>query len=283
MDGNRYENMCTFCHNIFKKSYVEGMLYGNLSLEEAKNTSMIIDKVLQTTPYPPSRHFKVELAALPKATHPSYLVLESEHPANALILTADCGDFSFKRGAALEILSKGLEEPFFSELRTRQQTAYLVSNWSQEIERHLYSFFAIQSSSHDTRDLLARFELFLESSLQNLSDGVIPRERFEAIRRACIQRLEKPAENLQNMGSLLNTLAFDYDGDFEWIDKQIRAIKSLTYEEFEMLTKEFLGKDNLRRLAVCVNGSLPPKKQISYRQITTTEKIRDKISYKGRE
>src|SRR5262249_1400661 len=133
-------------------------------------------------PYAPHLHSKIALAKLPSHETASFLVMRSQQPANALILTADCGDFSFKKRAAQEILSKGLEEPFFSELRTRQQTAYLVRNWSQEMERHLYSFFAIQSSSHDTRDLLARFELFLESSLQNLSDQVIPKERFESIR-----------------------------------------------------------------------------------------------------
>ncbi len=94
-----------------------------------------------------------------------------------------------------------MEEPFFSELRTKQQTGYAVTNWSQEIERHLYSFFAVQSSSHDTRDLLARFELFLESNLQHLSENVIPESRFESIRQALIHKLEHPAEKPRQNGA----------------------------------------------------------------------------------
>ncbi|HEY4832145.1 MAG TPA: insulinase family protein, partial [Waddliaceae bacterium] len=278
-----YQPTLAFCKNVLQECYIEGVLYGNTSSEEAKNIWKMAKQILAAKPYPPSHHPKIELANLPSQDHPVYLTLKSQHPANALILTTDCGNFSFKRRAAQEILTKGLEEPFFSELRTRQQTAYLVSNWSQELERHLYSFFAIQSSSHDPRDLLARFELFIESSLQDLTDKVIPKERFESIRIAHIQQLEHPAKNLAKMGGLLHTIAFQYDGDFEWIEKRIQAFQELTYEEFIGYAQEFLGKDNLRRLAVCVNAELPQKGHFSYRHVTTPEKLRSEICYEGRE
>ncbi|MFZ0564881.1 MAG: hypothetical protein WAM28_01645, partial [Chlamydiales bacterium] len=230
-----------------------------------------------------SDHSKIETATFPRQEHPSLLLLPTQHPANALILTVDCGDFSFKRRAAQDILAKGLEEPFFSELRTKQQTAYLVANSAEELERHLYSFFAIQSSSHDTGDLLARIQHFLESSLQQLDEKVITKNRFETIQRSFIHKLQHPAPNMQTMGALLNGLAFDYDGDFEWLDKRIQAFKSLTYEEFEVFAKEFLGKASQRLLVVGVNGSLPLKKEIAYPPITTLDKIRGEIFYKGRD
>ncbi|MCC5831816.1 MAG: insulinase family protein [Chlamydiales bacterium] len=274
------EQLDAFCSKLFEETYVEGMLYGNgptLSVWET------FEKYLPGKPFHPTRHPKKELASLPCNGHPSYLVLKSQHPANALILTADCGDFTFKKRAAQEILSKGLEEPFFSELRTRQQTAYLVANWSQELERHLYSFFAIQSSSHDTRDLLSRFELFLESSIQHLHQDVIPEERFKAIQSALVYKLEHPAENLHKMGGILHMLAFEYEGAFDWLERRKEAIRELTYVEFLDYAREFLGKQNLRRLALFVNGTLPANGQLSYKEVTTPEKIRNEISYKGRE
>ncbi len=269
-----------FCKTLFEESYVEGMLYGNGPTADVWNT---FEKTLTGRPFPLSKHPKKELASLPDQNHSTFLKLDSEHPANALILTADCGPFTFKRRAAQEILSKGLEEPFFSELRTRQQTAYIVSNWSQELERHLYSFFAIQSSSHDTRDLLARFELFLESSVQHLQESVIPQDRFEAIQAALVYKLEHPAENLPKMGGVLHMLAFDYDGDFEWMEKRKAAISALTYNEFLEYAHEFLGKQNPRRLALFINGALPNKGRLSYKETTNPKKIRNKISYQGRE
>lgn len=279
-----YEQMTAFCKNVLKECYVEGLLYGNASTEDSRQAWELVKQILPIeTPYPLARHPKIEIANLPALDHPSFLVTKSDNPANALILTADCGAFTFKRRAAQEILTKGLEEPFFSELRTRQQTAYLVANWSQEIERHLYNFFAIQSASHDTRDLLARFELFIESSLQELSESVIPKERFESIRTAFIKQLEHPADNLSKMGALLHTIAFQYDGDFQWMEKRIEAFKELTYEEFLECAQEFLGKGNTRRLAICINGSVGHKGNISYKHITTPEKLRNEICYEARD
>lgn len=275
----RYEKMQQFCANLFKNCYIEGFLYGNLADRKVWD---IFEKSLKCQAYPPSQHEKIELASLPSHEHSIYLTQPSKHPANAVLLTADCGPFSFKKRAAQEILTKGLEEPFFSELRTKQQTGYAVTNWSQEIERHLYSFFAVQSSSHDTRDLLARFELFLESNLQHLSESVIPESRFESIRSALIHKLEHPAENLAKMGQVLHILAFDYDGDFEWLQKRKEGMQELTYTEFTAFAQECFGKENVKRLAVCVEGALPKKGKISYQPATTLKKLKGEIAYRGR-
>lgn len=274
-----YEQFTAFCSTLFEKTYIEGMLYGNHSHASVWKT---FEETIARAPFAKEDHMRKELATLPDRTHPSFHITETPHPANALILTADCGPFTFKRRAAQEILSKGLEEPFFSELRTRQQTAYLVTNWSQELERHLYSFFAIQSSSHDNRDLLSRFELFLESSLQHLQESVIPKERFEAIQAALVYKLEHPAENLAKMGEILHMLAFDYDGSFDWLEKRKQGILDLSYQEFLDYAEAFIGKRNPRRLALFINGSLPPQHHLSYQEIIDLEQIRKEISYTGR-
>lgn len=278
-----YAQMTEFCQNVLKNCYVQGMLYGNITEAEARGVWDAFKHTLACQPYPSDSHPCIKLARLPAHDVAAYLSVKSEHPANALILAADCGPFSFKRRAAQEILTKGLEEPFFSELRTRQQTAYVVNNWSQELERHLYSFFAIQSSSHDNSDLLARIEFFLENSLRRLKDEVIPMERFESIRAAYIHQMQHHIENLAKMGTYLHTIAFEYDADFNWLDKRIEAFQDLTYDEFVRYAHEFLGKENARRMAICIDGTRPIKPEsVINQQITTPEKLRSEITYEGR-
>ncbi|MCP5470054.1 MAG: insulinase family protein [Chlamydiales bacterium] len=279
LDTIRYSDLVRFCDRVWNRSYCEAMLYGNHQEEAGHNVVTLLNKHFSKEAYPPHLHPKVETAAIPST---SYFVEQSKLPSNALILTMDLGDFTFEKRAAQEILSKGLEEPFFSELRTRQQTAYLVTNWAQEIERHLYTFFAIQSSTHETRDLLARFELFLENSLQHLKREIIPQERFEAIRTALIEKLEKPAENLVKMGAVLHTLAFDYESDFKWLEKRKEALEELSYDKFVAYAEEFLGKENKRRLAICIDGDLPENQRFRYSLIQTFEKFKNRIEYKGR-
>ncbi len=77
-------------------------------------------------------------------------------------------------------------------------------------------------------------------------------------------------------------IAFQYDGDFNWLEKRIEAFENLSYEEFTAYAEEFLGKKNTRRLAICVNGQLPEGEQIRYRA-TDLDQLRSEISYEGRD
>lgn len=273
-----YNDFVKFSKQLWDRAYCESTLFGNQSDEDEQAVISLLHK-MRANAYPPHLHPKVRTATFSQA---AYLVEKSELSSNAVILTMDLGDFTFEKRAAQEILSKGLEEPFFSELRTKQQTAYLVSNWSTEIERHLYSCFAIQSSTHETRDLLARFELFLENGLQRMKLETIPPKRFEAIRTSLIEKLEKPAENLMKMGAILHMLAFEYDADFSWLEKRKEALSKLTYAQFLDYVHAFLGKENRGRLAICVDGELPENQKFQYTPISTFETFRKQLQYKGR-
>src|SRR5262249_12036796 len=134
--------------------------------------------------------------------------------------------FTFKHRAAQQVIMQDISAPFFEELRTKQQTGYLVFSGSEEIERQLFSFFAVQSNTHDSRDLLARFELFLERYLQEFPTEMTE-DRFEVLKQTLIETLKQPVRNLKEMAQLLNLLAFKYDADFDWLDKRIAGFKEL--------------------------------------------------------
>ncbi len=77
-----------------------------------------------------------------------------------------------------------------------------------------------------------------------------------------------PPENLAGMAQRLSTLAFDYDGDFQWIEKRIEAFKNLSYEYVTDISKAFLSRSNLRRLAVLMEGRLPAKTAFRYEEVS---------------
>jgi len=272
-----YDDMKAFAKHLWDKTHVDAMLYGNVTQASAKQVWLNAIDHFQGRAYPVTEQATKSVASF---AHSHMLEHKSRLQGNAVILAADFGEFSFKKRAALDILCKALEEPFFSELRTKQQTAYLVHNWGQDLERHLYAFFAVQSSSHDTRDLLARFELFLESHLRDLPTTVLPQERFEAIREACIALLKHPADNLQEKGLLLHRLAFEHDGDFAWLDKRIAALEALCFEEVLDVAQQYLGSAHPKRLAICVNGEVPEDSGIHYQVFTSQDKLRKLLKYK---
>jgi insulysin len=198
---------------------------------------------------------------------------------NATILAIEAVPFSFKARAAQEILMQTMKSPFFTNLRTKQQTGYLVMSRADEIERHLFNIFAIQSNTHDGRDLLARFELFIETFLQEMGNEELTEEHFNSVKQSILTNLKQPPKSLSEMGSTLSHLAFHYDGDFKWPDKRIAGLEALTYEEFIEITIETMSKINNRRLAVIFTGVIPEDTSIQYRKIPSIAQIRKMNTY----
>ena len=131
---------------------------------------------------------------------------------------------------------QAIDEPFFAQLRTKQQTGYIVASAGEEIEKELFDLFGVQSNSHDPRDLLARFELFIEGYLQEL-DKEIPPERLVASK--LIIKLNTSAKNIKDMGELLNRIAFKYNADFNWMEKGSIALMHYNIQNFYPFQKSF--------------------------------------------
>jgi insulysin len=146
----------------------------------------------------------------------------------------------------------------------------------------MFNLFIVQSNTHEVRDLLARFELFIESYLQEINSG-LPEESFQNIKKALVEELIKGPQSIEKMGDLLKTLAFKYDADFSWLSKRIDALNALTYDEFLKEAREFLGRNNKRRLAIMVKGIIPEDNVFDYQRIDNIQQIRRMSTYVGNE
>ncbi|TSJ81176.1 MAG: insulinase family protein [Candidatus Cardinium sp.] len=263
LDSLTYQDFLAFHSKLFAQTYIEGFFSGNLTIKEAKNCWFDLKQLLGHTPFPKELHPKGGVFCL--SDQGPYLVEEqTTAQGNGIILAIDQGAFSFEKRAAQAMLAIALQEAFFTTLRTKQETGYIVWSWGQEIEKRLFQFFAVQSNSHHPQDLLCRFELFLENCLQEMPHD-IPMERFETIRENYLLTLKNLFPNLQDKAVYLDALAFKCDGDFKWLDKQIAAAKALRYEDFLKYAKEFFSRENRKRLAVAVSGKLPETHNFSYK------------------
>ncbi|MCB1135266.1 MAG: insulinase family protein, partial [Chlamydiia bacterium] len=277
--GISYEDFLDFSSKLFRQTYVEGTLYGNMRDSDADKAWTSLRDGLGSVAYPKEQHNKRRVLQLPKEPGPFFYAYRIKEPGNAVILTIQNGPFSFEARAAQQILAKGIQQPFYTELRTKQQTGYIVYNWASELERQLFSHFAVQSNTHDGRDLLARFELLVERFLQEMENEDLTEERFEIIRDSSLTQLKQPPKNSLEMTELLHLLAVDYEGDFDWMAKRIQGLESLTYPQFTAYAKDFLGRGNHRRLAILVEGELPPDNQFAYRNVKNGRKMRKLSEY----
>lgn len=272
-----YEDFLKFSKALCQKGYLQGMIYGNLKEAQAKSLVSELRASIGYMPYPPSEQLTKKVLLLNPNEGPHMLSEKTDRQGNGIVLLIEEGPLSFEKRAANQVLSMVLQDGFFDTLRTKQQTAYIAKAWDSELERQLLQYFAVQSSTHQPRDLLARFELFLEDFNKNFTDK-IPVDRFENMRKMLIITLEMPPENMQGMTALLNTLAFTYNGDFSWIQKRVKSVQELTYEQLQEASQEFFSRKNTRRLAVLVEGKQSAENAFQYHPISK-DKVADLGSY----
>ncbi|MBS0605241.1 MAG: insulinase family protein [Verrucomicrobia bacterium] len=264
-----FDEFSQFAKNLFQTTYTEGMLYGNISQQDAQALWGNLRTELASHPFALSEHPKKKVLVLSEKYGPYKIVQSTDRQGSGVLLLLQEGPFSFERKAIQQVLGYALSDSFFDTLRTKQQTAYIAKAWNTEEERQLMQFFAVQSSTHTPTDLLARFELFLESFDKNLTVQ-IPEGRFESIRATLITLLKMPPENMPSMAALLNELAFEYH-DFKWMDKRIESMKELNYERFSEMAHQLLSRGNPRRLAVLMEGVITPENDFHYELITKEE------------
>lgn len=267
-----YEDFLEFSSELFKKAYVEGLLYGNLTRKEGDHLWSAIKQKFSTEGYPVEEQHRRQVLVLKEGQGPFMLTQSTPMMGNSALLVIEQGPYTFEKRAAQQILGRVLKDGFFETLRTKQQTAYIAKAWDKEEEKQLLQFFAVQSSTHQPGDLIARFELYLENFIKQYTTE-FPIDRFEKVRKMAIVSLQMPPENLSYMGARLFLLAFDYDGDFQLINKRIASLENLTYDETRREAEETLSRKNSRRIAVLCEGITPKEKDFRYELISKEEII----------
>ncbi len=267
---------------LYEKTFIEGIIYGNISLAEATKLSQEIMGTFKGSAYPKSEQVREKVLVMPKDAGPFYLEAHTKSQGNAVLLAIEYPAFSFKERASQQILMQAIQDPFFATLRTKQQTGYIVLSSDLEIERKLFNLFLVQSSTHDPRDLLARFEEFIEGYVRELGKTNLTKEQFEDIQKALKINLEESPKNIHDMAIVLREFAFKYDGDFDWMTKRIQGFDELTYPEFIQNANDFIGKKNKRRLAVLLQGVLAENDLFMYTNARNLNSLRKIGEYKGR-
>jgi insulysin len=266
------EQFNDFKENLLQCVYRQSLFYGNIGQEEANFLDFSLSQALPCNDYPVEKHVKEKILLLSDANRPRKIILPTQRQGNGVVLLLQEGDFTFEKRGIQQILGKALENAFFDTLRTKQQTAYFAKAWDCEEQRQLLQFFAVQSSTHCASELLARFELFLEDFDKNLAER-ISLERFDSLRDNLITLISMPPENMPLMAARLNKFAFDYE-DFSWVEKRVESLKQLSYERFCAVAHSLLARNNVRRLAVLMEGVLSPENDFRYESISKEDASR---------
>ena len=270
-----FKDLVDFSNHFFDEIYMQNLLFGNLNSKDVEKVVYLLNEEFASSkPLPKNEWNQAKRFWLGDSKGPFSYKIKSRRDGTACILVVEEGEFSFMHRAAQEILAQIIEPDFYKELRTKQQTGYIVWSWAQEELNQLIQGFAVQSARFSPESLLYRFDLFLEDFARNLSKRV-SKDDFESVKQAVLNKLKRPPLNLFTMSSLLDSLAFEREGNFNWVKERIEGCEQLTYETFLSLVMQFIGQQNKKRIALMVEGDLPEDTAWDYTSLDSFEKVRD--------
>jgi len=251
-----FEQVAAVAPQLFHRTFFEGFFAGQITPDDAKAAwKPAMDLLFTGTgskALPKSQIQRATMRKLPQ--QPMYKHKQGSQAGNAAVLMIDAGGLDCKGREALAILYSAIPNQFYAELRSKQQTGYLVQASSQVmVSHHNVINFVVQSSKYKPGDLLHRYGKFLDDTLLDLNSGkskTLSEKRFNMIKSARLAKYLTPNLNVGSMVGLMTTLLDNYDADFETLTKKKAATEEVNYDDVLEVAKQVHGKHNRRQIAV---------------------------------
>jgi insulysin len=146
------------------------------------------------------------------------------------------------------VLGNFFADPFFSELRTKQQLGYIVGGGAGGSLRHRYFAFVIQSSTHAPVELQRRAEAVIAGfpeAFAQLTD-----EQWKTLVAGARSGFEEKAKSIREKAELFFGRAFTYDGEWDRQQASLAALDQLTRERTLAIFRAALDPATARRRTV---------------------------------
>ncbi len=233
-----------FARKYFGRGKLEAVVHGHTSPDAAVATIRGIAARIGAQPAPAAdllrrRHVAIkpgenivdagEIAGVNSAFIRDYL-LPDDTPAT--------------RVAAL-VAANFFGDPFFSELRTKQQLGYIVGSNAGASLRQRYLTFVIQSSTHAPDELQRRAEAFIAEIPAKLAAATD--EEWATLKAGARSQFEEKPKSMGEKAELFFGRAFLYDGEWNRQPAALAALESLTKEDVVKLLRDAISADAGRR------------------------------------
>lgn len=149
------------------------------------------------------------------------------------------------------LLMQMLAQPFFANLRTKQQLGYLVSASGDFLHGQLGVRLRVQSSHTAPAEIEKRITTFVDETFPMLLKEE-KKDQFDTFKRAVATKLQEQPKRLSSAFSRRWVEVAVRSFDFAWRERAIALLDEIDWAEFEaFFEREFLHKP---RLWVHVNG-----------------------------
>ena len=266
------DDVKSFARNLYEKIYVTGVIHGNWTEEQAKESVSILLSSLNGQPLPVNERYEQVVEVLNPGERIQFS-REVEDNNNSLSYTIQVGEKDLALMAKASIMASIIENDFYTQMRTNQQLGYIVWSFQQRTEKRMFFRFLIQSSTHGPFEMSKRVRVWLKTTdkmFANLSD-----EEFEKHKQAKIIALEKEGDSIGAVVGDLYTLATDEEGDFQFKKKLIQAIKDLSKNDVTEKARELFLDPQTPRLEVLMRAK-GSKERVPASAITSVSEFKNR-------
>lgn len=240
-----------FARRFFARGKLEGLAHGNLTAADAIQSTRALQARLGTQPLPPEDTLEVRYIRY----QPGETVVDAERVAgnnsclwHEYLFPADTPEY---RAAAM-VLGNFVNEPFYAEMRTRQQLGYLVWGGTSAVSRQLFAYFVIQSSEYAPDELRTRAFTFLATLGEQWA--TVDAEKFAALVAGVRASLLEKDKTIEDRAVALFDRAYPLRGDWERNTTTLAALEQLTPKRVGEILTELVAPETQRARTILLTG-----------------------------
>lgn len=241
------DDIVSTIERMWSKLHIEALAYGNIELGKVIQLTKDLRRSLKIESIKNEKTFKISTLTWPEAEQ---LTLRDELDTNNACFRLDVwlGEDSPELRAASKVLNNVISQPFYVEMRTRQQLGYIVASATYRDGHDHYLVFIIQSGTHNAKQLGERCRKYIPE----LSDVLeqLTQSEFLALKEAVREKLEEKPKSISTKASLLFQLAYEENGNFGLRDHITTALEELTKQDLLSLLKRALDSKTEKSLTL---------------------------------
>jgi insulysin len=220
-----FKELKGFTDTLYNKAWIEGIAHGNITADETVTLTRMLQTFLNSKPIEKEDTFK-QAILVQKNMEPLTYMERLETNNSCFWKTVYLGSETPELRMAARIIDKFVSQPFYTEMRTKQQLGYIVSAAAQEDNGQHYLFFIVQSESHPADDIRERADRFINSLPSNFE--ALPDNIFAEFKTAVRTELLQKPKSIMEKAMLFDRLTFEYNKDFDRKEEDLNALDGLT-------------------------------------------------------
>ena len=244
-----------YAKSLYAEYSLEGVVYGALSPEAVQGVAKDIFQTLGGKRLPRSRWVREESVRLDPGQQFAY-VRPTRANNNVWVSTHQVGARTFEDVARTKLLSAHLEQPFYTEMRTRRQMGYVVWSWSRMTKTSLWLSLLVQSPRLTALEIETQVRKWLPAylaGLERLTDSEI-----ETLKTAAVAKLQEKFTTIGAWYRHVHHGAVTLGGVFDYRERTISALQKLTKASLVAFAKRVLGPRSARITVGTAKRGQPP-------------------------